>query len=68
MIKPSKLNFATAGIPLSTKKPSTIEGIKRVKELDLDAMELEFVHSINITKEKSPEVNKTARENNILLT
>jgi len=67
MIKPSKLNFATAGIPLSTENRNTIEGIKRVKELDLDGMELEFVHSINITKEKTPEINKTAKENNILL-
>ena len=67
MIKPNKLNFATCGIPLSTKKPGTVGGIKRVKELGLDGMELEFVHSIHITKEKAPEINKIAKENNILL-
>jgi deoxyribonuclease-4 len=67
MIKLNKLNFATCGIPLSTKKPGTAEGIKQVKELGLDAMELEFVRKINITKEKAPEINKTAKENNILL-
>ena len=48
----NKLLFASAGIPLSTKKPNTVNGISRVKELGLGAMELEFVRSINITKEK----------------
>lgn len=63
-----QLLFGTAGIPLSTKKPSTITGIERVKELNLQAMELEFVRSINITKEKTPIIKKTAKENNIALT
>ena len=63
-----KLNFGTAGIPLSTKPRNTINGVKRVKELGLDAMELEFVRGINITKEKSPEVKKTAEENDVILT
>lgn len=68
MIKPSKLNFGTAGIPISTIKKDTISGIKRVRELGLDAMELEFVHSINISKEKAPEVKKASSYENILLT
>jgi len=62
------LIFGPAGIPISTKKPSTIEGIKRVKELGLECMELEFVHSINIKKEVAPEVKKTAKENSVRLT
>src|SRR3989338_1933478 len=62
MIKPNKLNFCTSGIPLSTKKPNTIEGLKRVKELNLDGMELEFVHSIHVKREKTPEVNLNAKE------
>ena len=60
--------FATAGIPLSTKKPTTINGISRVKELGLDGMELEFVRSIHITKEKAPEIKEKAKQENILLT
>ena len=44
---------------------NTINAIKRVSELGLSAMELEFVHSVNIKKEKAPEVNKTAKENNV---
>jgi deoxyribonuclease-4 len=63
-----KLLFATAGIPASTINPTTIEGINRVNELGLGGMELEFVHSVNITKEKAPEVKKAAEEKNVLLT
>ena len=61
------LLFGTAGKPISTKG-DTIEGVKHVRRIGLDCMELEFVHSINITKEKAPLINKTAKENNIILT
>ena len=63
-----KLLFGTAGIPISSKGSTTAEGIASVKELGLDAMELEFVRSVNITKEKAPEVKKSAEKNNIVLT
>ena len=63
-----KLRIGTAGIPLSTKPRDTVEGIKRVKELGLGAMELEFVQSINISKEKAPMVKETAAKNDIVLT
>ncbi len=67
MIQPDKLNFLTSGIPISTKKQGTIEGLKRVRELNLDGMELEFVHSIHISKEKAPEVKNTAKANDLIL-
>ena len=62
------LRFGTAGIPFSTKQRNTINGIKRVKELGLDAMELEFVRGINITKDKTPEVKRVTSENDVILT
>jgi deoxyribonuclease-4 len=65
---PETLLFATAGIPLSTVNPNTINGISRVKELGLGGMELEFVRSINITKENAPLVKKKAEEEKVLLT
>jgi len=68
LIKPKKLLFATAGIPLSTQPRDTLNGIKEVKNLGLGAMELEFVHSVNISKEKAPEVKKVADEQEIVLT
>ena len=67
MIKPNKLNFATSGIPLSTNPRDTINGLKQVKKLNLDGMELEFVHSIHVKKEKTPEINKTAKENDLII-
>ena len=63
-----ELLFGTAGIPLSANPRNTSEGIKHVKELGLGAMELEIVHSINITREKAPEIKKIAEENSIILT
>ncbi|MCD4666646.1 TIM barrel protein [archaeon] len=63
----NKLRFGTAGIPIKTKG-DTIQGIKDVRKLNLDSMELEFVRSINIKKEKAPEVKKVAEENDVVLT
>lgn len=57
-----------AGIPDSTTKSGIVEGIKRVRELGLDANEIEFVHSIYMTPELARNVNKTAKENKIALT
>jgi len=63
-----ELLFGTAGIPLSSSPRTTSDGIRHVKKLGLGAMELEFVHSINITREKAPEIKKVAEESNIILT
>ncbi|MEK6946153.1 MAG: TIM barrel protein [Nanoarchaeota archaeon] len=62
------LLFGTAGIPLSTNPRTTLDGINHVRKLGLGCMELEFVHSINISKEKAPEIKKAAEDNNIILT
>lgn len=64
----NKLLFGTAGIPLSTKDRNTENGIKRVRELGLDSMELEFVHSVNIKKDKAPGIKEIASKNQIVLT
>src|SRR3989338_7409669 len=60
--------FGTAGIPLSANPRTTADGIRHVRNLGLGSMELEFVHSINITREKAPEIKRIASENNIVLT
>ncbi len=57
-----ELTFGTAGIPLSTEPRNTLQGLKRVKELGLGGMELEFVHSINVNKETAEEIRKTNKE------
>ena len=63
-----KLLFGTAGIPSCAKGLNTIEGIKTVRQLKLDALELEFVHSVNISEELAPKVRKAAEDNDVVLT
>ena len=60
MNRPGSLLFGTAGIPLSTVPRDTLSGIRQVKQLGLGAMEVEFVHSINLSKEAAPLVKKEA--------
>ncbi|MFH1246762.1 MAG: TIM barrel protein [Candidatus Micrarchaeota archaeon] len=64
----NKLHFGTAGIPLSAQPRETVNGISQIHALGLDSMELEFVRSVNITDEKAPEVQKIAKQENVLLT
>lgn len=68
MKKFDSLLFGTAGIPLSTPKRNTLNGITHLKMLGLSAMELEFVRNVNIGKDLAKEVKKTAEENDITLT
>lgn len=64
----SKLFFGTAGIPNSTPKPSTLNGLRRVRELGLNAMEIEFVRGVKMSEELALEVRNLAKDLNILLT
>tara|TARA_Y100000310_G_scaffold342316_1_gene445003 strand:+ start:2888 stop:3715 length:828 start_codon:yes stop_codon:yes gene_type:complete len=66
MVK-SELLFGTAGVPHSAKARSSVEGIERIKELGLDAMELEFVRGVNMGKDTARAVKKVAVENKVAL-
>lgn len=57
-----RIFLGPAGIPLSAEKRNTIEGVKTVNALGLNAMEIEFVHSVYIKKDVAEEVGKVARE------
>jgi deoxyribonuclease-4 len=63
-----ELLFGTAGIPHSAKGMGTVEGIKKVKELGLGAMELEFVQNVNVSEKVAPDVKKAAKDEEIILT
>ena len=56
----NSLLFGTPGIPLSTVPANTLNGVKRVKALGLGAMELEFVHNVNVNEELALEIKKAA--------
>ena len=66
--KIDKLRFGTAGIPISTPQPNTANGIGHVRKLGLEAMELEFVQSVNIKEEGAPAVKQAAEKNDVILT
>ncbi len=67
-MKFDSLLFGTAGIPLSTAPSNTVNGVKHVRALGLDAMELEFVRSVNVSEELAPQVKRTAQEGSVALT
>ncbi|MCI2415435.1 MAG: TIM barrel protein [Candidatus Aramenus sp.] len=60
MPKP-KIYLGTAGVPLSAKGKDTIGGIKRVKELGLNAMEVEFVQGVRMSREKATQAGEVAK-------
>ncbi len=64
-----KLLFGTAGCPNSTaKKNNPIEGVKRIHELGLDCMQLEFAHGVRMKDEISSGLRKVSYELGIPLT
>lgn len=65
---PEKLRFGTAGIPMSTEAPNTESGVKQVRKLGLDAMELEFVHSVNLNPDTAAKVYEAKTKNDVTLT
>lgn len=63
-----KLNFLTAGMPLRTGKGSYPAAFDILKELNLDGMELEFVHGVRMSSETRELVNKKREGGNLILT
>ncbi len=68
MKKFNKLLFGVAGVPLASEKRTILEGVKKVKELNLDAMELEFVRRVNVTVDKAIDIRVVSKRENIALT
>ncbi len=63
-----RLNFLTAGMPLSTGKGSYKRAFEVLKEMDLDGMELEFVHGVRMNDATRKLVADTVKQNNFYLT
>jgi deoxyribonuclease-4 len=62
-----KLRIGTAGIPISTPKKDTKSGVRRVRELNLDCMELEFVHGVRLSEDKALLIKEEALKNDVRL-
>ena len=57
-----KLNFLTAGIPIISEKAGYKGAFKTLKELNLDGMELEFVHGVRISDENKEIVRNAVKD------
>jgi len=62
-----KLLFGTAGTPHSSRTASTIDGIKRIAELGLGCMEIEFVQGVRMGEAGARLVAETASREGIKL-
>lgn len=66
--KIDKLNFLTAGMPLSTGKAGYPRAFEIIEEMGLDGMEVEFVHGVRMSDETRQLLNKIQNEKNLVLT
>ena len=62
-----ELLFGTGGTPHSSKTPSTIDGIKRIAELGLGCMEIEFVQGVKMGEAGARLVAETATREGVKL-
>ena len=61
------LRFGTAGTPISASKRDTRSGVKRVREIGLDCMEVEFVRGVKMGVETAGKVGQAAIEMDVAL-
>jgi deoxyribonuclease-4 len=62
-----ELLFGTGGTPHSSKTPSTIDGIRRIAELGLGCMEMEFVRGVKMGEAAARLVAETTAQEGVKL-
>ncbi|MBI2085224.1 MAG: TIM barrel protein [Candidatus Aenigmarchaeota archaeon] len=62
-----KIFLGPAGIPISAKGKSSIEGVKTVSELGLNTMEIEFVRGVVMSNKTAKELGTAAKDLGIKL-
>ncbi len=62
------LRFGTSGIPLSVSRPGSVNGIRRIRELKLDHLELSWVHTVRMSGATADAIAVAAREHDVSLT
>lgn len=67
IVKMAELLFGTAGIPLSTWPQTTIDGIKRIAQLGLGCMEIEFVQGVYLSEAEAYLVAESAQNAGVRL-
>lgn len=63
----SNLLFGPAGTPHSSKSSSSVDGVKRIAELGLGCMELEFVQGVRMGAETAKQVQVAMQEAEVRL-
>lgn len=62
-----RLFFGTGGVPRSAQSSSTVDGIRRIAELGLGGMEIEFVRGVKMGEASARQVAEVARNLGIKL-
>ena len=63
-----KLNFLTPGIPLAAGNGGYPRAFEVIEEMELDGMEVEFVHGVRMTDETRHYLKKLTDEKGVILT
>ena len=64
----NRLNFLTAGMPLSTGKAGYTDAFNILEKMNLDGMELEFVHGVRMSEKTREIVKKITIDKEMFLT
>lgn len=62
MKKMNKLNFLTAGMPLRTNSKGYENAFEVLKEMNLDGIELEFVHGVRMSETSQSVVTEASKD------
>jgi deoxyribonuclease-4 len=68
MIKPDKLHFLTAGMPLQTDKRGYPSAFEILKDMELDGLEVEFVHGVRMSDDTRKYIKQISQEQGFILT
>lgn len=64
----NKLHFLTAGLPLASENKGYKKGLGIIKEMDLDGLEVEFVHGVRMNEANQTLVKDFSSQENLLVT
>ncbi len=64
----NKLNIVTAGLPLASENKGYKTGLQIIKDMNLDGLEVEFVHGVRMNEETQQFVKSFTSENNLKVT
>ena len=62
-----RIRFGSSGIPHSAKHLDTVEGIRTIKALGLDSMELSFTHGVHMGREAAEAIGRAREETGLTL-